>query len=119
MRATVYTMLTTIGVSVGHWLIWLCCGPLLFLSQMHHGGGDIPEYLAKFQLGITPPFVLGLFAYSVEDVSRNFSRREFGELVGFSLLGLFLYTMAGLMLWFVLIGPRFRHMTRRDQTSEE
>ncbi len=34
MRATVYTVLFTIGLGGGHWVIWLCCGPLLFL-----GGG--------------------------------------------------------------------------------
>jgi ABC-type transport system involved in multi-copper enzyme maturation permease subunit len=120
MRATVYTMLTTIGVSLGHWMIWMCCGPMMvFLELGRHGGGNAAEYLAKFQWGITPPLVLGLFAYSHNDFASGFGRRDFGELVGFSLLGLFLYTMAALMLWFVLIGPRFRHLTRRDQSSSE
>ncbi len=118
MRAVVYTMLTTIGLSVGHWMIWMCCGPMLVLVEFQRST-SIPEYLAKFQAGMTPPFVLGFLAYSHEDLARNFNRREFAELFGFCLLGLFLWTMASLMLWFVLIGPKFRSLTRRDQTSSE
>ncbi len=120
MRATVYTMLTTIGLSVGHWMIWMCCFPLLLLLDMHRGMQNPSEYLMKFQAGMTPPFVLGWFAYSPENLAREFQHgREFPELMGFSLLGLFLWSMGGLMLWFVLIGPRFRHLTRRDQSSSE
>jgi ABC-type transport system involved in multi-copper enzyme maturation permease subunit len=118
MRATVYTMLTTIGLSVGHWMIWMCCAPLMFLLEMQRGT-NIPEYLAKFQLGMTPPFVMGMLAYSHEDLEHNFTHREFAEFLGFSVLGLFLWTMASLMLWFVMIGPKFRQLTRRDQTSSE
>jgi ABC-type transport system involved in multi-copper enzyme maturation permease subunit len=120
MRATVYTVLTSIGLSVGHWLIWMCCGPMLFLLNFNHNnGGRIPEYLAKFQAGITPPFVFAWFAYPREELARGMDRREFGELMGFSLLGLFLYTMASLMIWFVMIGPKFRQLTRRNQSSSE
>jgi ABC-type transport system involved in multi-copper enzyme maturation permease subunit len=118
MRATVYTMLTAIVCGGGHWIIWMCCLPLLFLTNLDRAG-HIPEYLAKFQAGMTPPFVLGLFAYSPDDLGRNFARREFAELMGFCLLGLFLWVMASLMLWFVLIGPKFRQLTRRDQSSSE
>jgi ABC-type transport system involved in multi-copper enzyme maturation permease subunit len=120
MRATVYTMLTTIGMSVGHWIIWpFCCLPLFFLTGLDRGFDSPTQYIAKFQAGITPPFVLAWFAYSPENLARDFNHREFPELMGFSLLGLFLWSMASLMLWFVLIGPRFRHLTRRDQSSSE
>jgi ABC-type transport system involved in multi-copper enzyme maturation permease subunit len=117
MRATVYTMLTTVGLAVGHWLVTLmCCLPTFFLLNVHRAG-DLPEYMVKFQAGMTPPFVLFLFAYPAWDPSFTFGPRDFGEMVGFSLLGLFLWTMACLMLWFVLIAPRFRQMAKRDQTS--
>jgi ABC-type transport system involved in multi-copper enzyme maturation permease subunit len=119
MRATVYTMLTVIGVSVGHWMIWMCCFPLLMFLDMHRGIDNPTQYLAQFQFGMTPPFVLGLLAYSPENLARDFQHNEMIKLFGFSLLGLFLWTMAGLMLWFVLIGPKFRHLTRRDQSSSE
>lgn len=119
MRANVYTMLTVIGVSVGHWMIWMCCGPLFLFLDMNRGLGHPAEYLAKFQLGMTPPFVLGFLAYSQESLSRDFNHSDGKQLLGFSFLGLFLWTMAGLMLWFVLIVPKFRQLTRRDQTSSE
>ena len=120
MRATVYTVLTSIGLSAGHWLIWMCCGPMMFLLNFNnHAGGNAPEYILKFQAGITPPFVLAWFAYSQEQLAQGMDRREFAELVGFSLLGLFLYTMASLMIWFVMIGPKFRQLTRRNQSSSE
>jgi hypothetical protein len=62
---------------------------------------------------------LAWFAYSQEELARGMDRREFAELMGFSLLGLFLYTMASLMIWFVMIGPKFRQLTRRDRSSSE
>lgn len=119
MRATVYTMLTTVFFGFGHWFLTLfCCLPMFFLLAMGGGPpGDLPEYLAKFQAGLTPPFALFAFAYPSWDVTFPFGRRDFGEMAGFCLLGLFLYGTACLMLWFVLIAPRFRQMTRRDQTS--
>ncbi len=120
MRASVYTMLTVIGVSVGHWMIWMCCMPLFIFLDMNRGGmGHPAEYLAKFQLGMTPPFVLGWLAYSQESLAREFNQGDGAQLLGFSFLGLFLWTMAGLMLWFVLIAPKFRQLTRRDQSSSE
>jgi ABC-type transport system involved in multi-copper enzyme maturation permease subunit len=119
MRATVYTVLTTIGVSVGHWMIWMCCVPVFIFMELNRHGSDFAEYLAMFQAGMTPPFVLGFLAYSPEDLAHNFRHEEFAKLLGFCLLGLFLWTMASLMLWFVLIGPRFRALTRRNQSSSE
>jgi ABC-type transport system involved in multi-copper enzyme maturation permease subunit len=119
MRANVYTMLTVIGASVGHWMIWLCCGPLFLFLDMHRGVGHPAEYLMKFQAGMTPPFVLGFLCYSPQDLAQHYNHTEPTQLLGFSILGLFLWTMAGLMLWFVLIGPKFRQLTRRDQSSSE
>src|SRR3989442_1190906 len=97
----------------------MAAGPLLSLLEFNRGGGNPPENLLKFQPGLTPPFVLAFFPYPQENLPRAFTRREFGELTGFSLLGLFLYEMASLMLWFVMIGPKFRQLTRRDQSSSE
>ena len=112
--------LTSIGLSAGHWMIWLCCMPIMIFAEFRGGAGShIPEYIAKFQAGLTPPFVLAWFAYSQDELSRGMDRKDFMELMGFSLLGLFLYTMASLMMWFVMIGPRFRQLTRRNQSSSE
>jgi hypothetical protein len=123
MRATVYTMLSTIGFSFGHWLLFMmCCMPIMVFTQLNRGGGnmDLERYLAFFLIGITPPIALGVFAYNQEDLSERMAGHHFfAEMLGFCLLGVFLYTMASLMLWFVLIVPRFRSLTRRDQSSSE
>jgi ABC-type transport system involved in multi-copper enzyme maturation permease subunit len=112
MRATVLTVLTCVGLGVGHWLIWLCCGPLLFLSG--GGGGDGGVYLAKFQLGVTPPFVMGVLAFHGEELRHEFGSREMAEFIAFSLFGLFLWTLASLFFWNGLLVPRFRVLTGRD-----
>ena len=126
MRATVYTMFTTIGVSFGHWLVFmLCCMPVIIFLQfrragMGGGGDELAKHLFSFMTGITPPIALGVFAYPQEDLADGRGRDNvFLYLLGYSLLGIFLYTMASLMLWFVLIQPRFRYLTRRDQSSSE
>src|SRR5207248_2364351 len=106
MRATVYTMLTTIGVSWGHWLIFMmCCMPVMMFMQIQRvgmgGNMDLERYLGFFMMGITPPISLGVFAYTQENLSeRGNGHHFFGEMLGFSLLGVFLYTMATLMIWF-------------------
>lgn len=114
MRATVYTMLTTIGLAAGHWLIWLCCGPLLMLAG-HNGSARFGEYLAKFQAGMTPPFCLGVFAFTGQDFAHDWGSREMAEMVGFSILGMFIWGAAGLIFWSTVLSPRFRQFTGREE----
>src|SRR5262249_10195409 len=83
LRATVWTILTTVGISIGHWLPWMCCVPM-----MVYGGRGL-EYIAKFQAGLTPPFVLGFMAFSGEEFRDSYAAREFAELIGFCLFGTF------------------------------
>ena len=85
-RAIVYTLLATVGLSVGHWLPWFCCIPI-------GGPGREVEHLAKFQAGLTPPAVLGILPFFRHD------HREVAELVGFSVCGLFIWTCGTLFLW--------------------
>jgi ABC-type transport system involved in multi-copper enzyme maturation permease subunit len=112
-RATVYTMLTTAGLAFGHWLIWLCCAPLL-LAGGGRGGDDSLVFVAKFQFGMTPPLALGMLAFTGEDFAHEWSAREMIEMIGFSLTGVFLYGVAALIFWFALLEPRFRAFTRRE-----
>jgi hypothetical protein len=39
--------------------------------------------------------------------------RHSWEFVGFSVLGLFLWAAAAVFLWFVILVPKFRSVTRR------
>jgi len=114
MRATVYTMLSTIGLSVGHWLIWLCCGPL-FLFVGNAGSQTIPEVFAKFQFGMTPPFALAMLAFMGEDFSNNFGSDEMVGFIFFSIFGIFLWGVAALIFWFGFLSPRFRIFTGREE----
>jgi hypothetical protein len=78
--------------------------------------GDFLEYVAKFQLGMTPPFVVGFCSYSWENLARDFRSRDFGaEMIVFCLIGLFLWAMGSLILWYGILLPKFRDITRREE----
>ena len=62
--------------------------------DQHHGRGDsgkVAEYFLKFQGGMTPPFCLGVFAFTGQDFAHDWGSREMAEMVGFCILGLFIY----------------------------
>ena len=114
LKATVYTVLTCVGLGAGHWLIWFCCGPILFLSG---SSGDGAIYLVKFQAGITPPVVMFCLTFSGEEFRPEFGDRELAELIAFSVFGLFLWTLAGLFFWNGVLVPRFRALTGRTEAA--
>ncbi len=114
MRATVYTMLTTLSLAIGHWLIWLCCAPF-FIFVGRSGANSAAEYLAKFQLGVTPPAVLFWFSFTSVDFHNDFGAREARDYIGFCILGLFLWGLAALLFWTTLLSPRFRVFTGREE----
>ncbi|HMF16101.1 MAG TPA: ABC transporter permease subunit [Gemmataceae bacterium] len=109
MRATVLTLFTVVGLSIGHWLI---CLPLCYIPAM--GGGRMGEDIAKFQAGITPPAVLGILAFSAEDFRMDFGRSEIAQMLFYSLFGVFLWAVAGLGFFFGVVNPRFRTLTGRQ-----
>jgi ABC-type transport system involved in multi-copper enzyme maturation permease subunit len=103
-RATLWTLLVTLGVSVGHWLPWMCCG---FFMR-----GPGAEHLLMFQAGLTPPYVLGWFAFHGEEFSRDFAGHYAVETTVFNLGGLFLWALGASMLWASVSG-HFRTVTGR------
>lgn len=120
MRATVYTVLMTLLLGGGHWIAvgLLCYLPLALVT--HGGQGNFFEYAIKFQAGMTPPVVLGLYAYSWEDLGRHFSRDE--EIRAIMLLGLFglvLWIAGCVVMWFGMLVPRFKQITRREELLYE
>jgi ABC-type transport system involved in multi-copper enzyme maturation permease subunit len=108
LRATVGTLSTVALVSVGHWLPWFCCGPLLAMN----GGGSGAEFLAKFQAGLTPPAVLAILPFQVREFENRGMDSETVSLVGFSLFGLFVWLLATVGLGAALSGS-FRERTGR------
>src|SRR6185295_3783966 len=79
LRATVYTVLTCVGLSMGHWLMWFCCAPILFFSG---SSGEGAEYVMKFEGGMTPPVVLWFLTFVAEDFQPGHTERFFAEMVG-------------------------------------
>jgi hypothetical protein len=109
----VLTILCTIGLGVGHWIVWLCCA-FGSLFGANAGGGRAGEYVAKFQAGMTPPFVLGWVHFSSHELQEQRINRnkEFGELCAFSGIGTLCWAIAAAGLY-ALTSIRFRQMTNR------
>jgi ABC-type transport system involved in multi-copper enzyme maturation permease subunit len=119
MRATVLTVLTTIGLGGGHWLITgMCCMPLFTMLHMHRAD-DFPEYLIKFQTGMTPPAVLAFCSYTGHDLEQQFGRRIFSEILPFCVVGLFLWVVGCFVMWFGMLVPKFRQVSRREEMLYE
>ena len=103
----------TVFLGAGQWLVTLFCCilPLSFLTR--YPGHDI-EYIFKFQAGQTPPAVLFMFAFHGEMELRGQRDWENSmEMLGFSILGLGTWTVAGLALA-ALVNHRFQDMTLRQ-----
>jgi ABC-type transport system involved in multi-copper enzyme maturation permease subunit len=109
MRATVLTLLTTVGLSIGHWLI---CIPLCYIPSF--GGGRFGDEMLKIHWGVTPPAVLGIMAFSAEDFRHDFGRSEFVQIIFYCLFGVFLWGVAGLVFFFSVVNTRFRTLTGRQ-----
>jgi hypothetical protein len=72
-----------------------------------------------FHAGMTPPFVLSFGAYSWQDLAQNHNHREMTKLIVFSMIGLFLWSMGCVVLWFGILVPKFRQIARREELIYE
>src|SRR5262249_58069092 len=107
LRATVWTLLTTVGVSLGHWLPWMCCLMLPGMSVNNL------EALGKVQGGLTP--LAALFFLPCHGGELNsYGGRERWEMLFFSLFGVFASGGAALLLWSGLT-IRFRALTLPEE----
>ncbi len=120
MRATVYTVLMSLLFGGGHWILvgLLCYLPTMLIAR---GGPDVfLEYAAKFQAAMTPPIVLGLYAYSWENLAQDFRREsDVKHLLVLSLFGLVLWSAACVVMWYGMLVPKFRQVTRREELLYE
>jgi ABC-type transport system involved in multi-copper enzyme maturation permease subunit len=111
VRATVATVFSTLGLSVGHWLLWLCCLPF-------GGSGRDVEMFWKVQTGITPPFVIGVVLPFSADDSDWLSHESRGEWLSYAVLGTIAWAILGGILW-ALVNERFQRETNRDVLRSE
>jgi ABC-type transport system involved in multi-copper enzyme maturation permease subunit len=115
LRATVWTLLTTIFIGGGHWIIsaLIFFLPVSVMGRYDTGTRDLVEWLADLEFGQTPPFVLGLFAFWHEDFRHGIGLNdEMLKLIGCSILGVFTWAVAVVVLWFV-VSVRFAALTHR------
>ncbi len=103
-RATVAAVFTALGMGVGHWALWLCCLPL--------GGHGPPEALMEFQAGLTPPFVLAVLPFGLEDYSFGGGTHE-QEVIVYCLVGTVCWAVVGVIVW-AAVNDRFRTLTNRE-----
>jgi ABC-type transport system involved in multi-copper enzyme maturation permease subunit len=126
LYSSVLTVLTTLVLGGGHWIITYCCGGSLFLvlilGAQRFGGRDlsrpledIAKYGAEFLAGLTPPFVFAFSSFSWHQFHNDLNRRELAELFAFCLLGLVLWTMVCVLVWFAILVPTFRRIARREE----
>jgi ABC-type transport system involved in multi-copper enzyme maturation permease subunit len=111
LRSTLWTLVTVLGMSVGHWLLSsMCC--FMPLSLLANVRGHTLDYLAKLEFGQTPPLVLGLFAFSGRELDNDFGRKDTIELIVSCLFGLACWAAAAAALW-LGASLRFRAVTAR------
>jgi hypothetical protein len=96
LRATVWTLLTLVGLWGGHWLLWACCGSCLVAPWSGAGVGNGEALATAFEFQaftLTPPAALAFLA---------FLGPEFNPSVGFDAnLGLkfLVFSLLGVGLW--------------------
>lgn len=96
--ATVGSLLAVIMVSVGHWaLTGICCFLPAATLSFFLRNDDAIEWLAKLQIGQTPPFVLILFSFYPGDFRYHSS--EFTHLILTSAFGVASWALAAVVLW--------------------
>lgn len=98
LRATIRTLLATVGLGLGHWLLWFYYLPLF----LHLDDHDLnPLLLKDIHLGLTPPAVLTMLTFETQWGEARLLSREFWQPAAVVFLGLGLTVLAtfGLFLW--------------------
>ena len=110
LRASIWTIMTTLLCFGGHLLCWLCFIPFFIMGGPSGSKGF--EDIAQFQsFGLTPPITMGWLAFQGYEF-RDTPREEPFKFMAFSLFGLVLWSAAALGLWAVTCA-RFRAISGR------
>jgi ABC-type transport system involved in multi-copper enzyme maturation permease subunit len=125
LRANVATVAGAGIIAFGHWLLWMCIGPLLFLT-----GGLDQELLVKWiglfeAFGLTPPLTLGLLTFQGwEFDGSELLQTEIGGMMLCAVIGVALYAVAERVLWseavlrFSVTSGRSDRLPQRSQLLE-
>jgi ABC-type transport system involved in multi-copper enzyme maturation permease subunit len=106
LRATIWTLLVTVAVSVGHWFVMILC-VYIPVQMLASGVESDLEWLPQFELfGLTPPATLALLAlhgWEFETQSFFWQARSFWLWLAYALGGLVLWAAAAGILWRVTL----------------
>jgi ABC-type transport system involved in multi-copper enzyme maturation permease subunit len=89
-RAVLWTVGLALFFGGGHWLV--CASPTLIVTR-----GS--EYMAYFFAGLTPAWVLGLFAFSYQELGHGVWGDRQVAVIAFCLVGIGVAAAAALLLW--------------------
>lgn len=106
-RAAVAAVLLSIGLAAGHWLIWICLGPLLLVAR---SPSSFVDFLAKLEYAMSPPAILAVFMFPSQE---RFTSSNYHELLGYGMFGVVVWGLAAAVCWFGLLSPLFRATMRR------
>lgn len=111
LRATIWTLFTTAGIGVGHWIVWMCCIPFFRIAAP--GRDSLFEWLAKLQAGITPPVALSwLLPFRGQDfIVSGYQRKDEWELFC-GIIGICFWGVIAFVLWSAAVG-QFQVVTGR------
>jgi ABC-type transport system involved in multi-copper enzyme maturation permease subunit len=116
-RATVCALLVGVAVSVGHWLVWMCCIPFSMVGP-GPGFSDFFEVFVRLQAGITPPvtFVYSFAFPLVQPYGYGYYGSRAGseevKAIGYAGFGLLCWSVAAFYLWHACL-RRFNEVTCR------
>jgi ABC-type transport system involved in multi-copper enzyme maturation permease subunit len=104
LRAVVWTVFSILGLWGGHWLIWMCCVPIMMMSRGMNGRGseDVFLTLVLFQtFSLTPPLGLGFLAFQGEEFTRSgFDNHHWFFVALFcALFGMVVWGGMGIAIW--------------------
>jgi len=111
LRATTWALVTSLVAGGAHWVcMGMCC--FLPLSIVARGGSQSDfKWLMFFELGLTPPFVLGWLPFhEVKDLDFDHE----GLMPGFALVGAVLWCVAAAVLGH-FTHERFQEVTHRNE----
>jgi ABC-type transport system involved in multi-copper enzyme maturation permease subunit len=106
VRATVATLVTTLGLWFGPGLLLACCGMLGAMGQGAEG-------LLKLLAGVCPPVALALMAFGGPEIQYE----RVGEMIGYVIVGLVIWGIATGVIWSG-VRDQFRRSTERLEGAE-
>jgi ABC-type transport system involved in multi-copper enzyme maturation permease subunit len=120
LRSVVWTVLSILALWGGHWLIWMCCVPLMMMSQgaVVRGGEDVFLTLVFFQtFSLTPPLGLGFLAFQGEEFTHSgYENHRLFIALGCALFGMVIWGCIGVIIWNATV-QRFSELMGRAPTK--